>query len=450
MANTSKDNKKDSESELQIKFKEELSKPYYKVDYLDSFKLPSEKLDVSVIIPTYNRCPYKPNTLRAELNPLSWAIKSILLQKPRVNEIIIVDDFSSDYTEQVVNLFKKEAEDKQVKLIYFKNKKHVGYTRIINNGASLANSKYLMLVDDDSIVAPYSAFGAVYSFEWLESQGVKVGIMNLSPYSRTSFPNKIVASNMIGNLDFAEGSFTTNKNAFPEEYLEEKKQDKFIHSEYHILKPIQIKNSGGYFLCQKKFFIGIEGFPETIYERYMDTEFGCKTLENGYSIYHSPDPKFQCVHGSYGLKLGRGFEGDEWFKRIGGNISLKRAMDECDNPKENTGCRIDLNKVMYNSILSFFCMTYKRNVRGAVKWMKKVKTEFVNNGNVSIVNGDINNIPSSEERKEMFNRAMRVGLKFIESTEREKLKKIKEIKNKIEHENEAEGSILDLMSESLY
>jgi len=35
--------------ELQKVFEEEMQKPYYKIDYLDDFKLPYEKLDVSVI-----------------------------------------------------------------------------------------------------------------------------------------------------------------------------------------------------------------------------------------------------------------------------------------------------------------------------------------------------------------------------------------------------------------
>ena len=89
---------------------EEMKKPYYKVDYLDDFKLPYDKLDVSIVIPTYNRCPYKANSLKRELNPLAWALDSCLLQKPIVSEIIIIDDDSDDHTADVVESFDSQAD----------------------------------------------------------------------------------------------------------------------------------------------------------------------------------------------------------------------------------------------------------------------------------------------------------------------------------------------------
>ena len=56
-------NDKESEeidkSKIQKLFEEEITKPYYKIDYLNDFKLPYKKLDVSIIIPTTNRSPYK-------------------------------------------------------------------------------------------------------------------------------------------------------------------------------------------------------------------------------------------------------------------------------------------------------------------------------------------------------------------------------------------------------
>src|SRR3989344_3046502 len=104
-------NKDSEEADLQRAFEEEIKKPYYDVFYLDNFKLPYDRLDVTAIIPTYNRSPYKPNSLRADLNPLAWAIKSLLLQKPKIAEIMVVDDNSLDYTEEVYQSFKQEAKD---------------------------------------------------------------------------------------------------------------------------------------------------------------------------------------------------------------------------------------------------------------------------------------------------------------------------------------------------
>ena len=50
----------------------------------------------SIIIPTYNRCDL-----------LERALKSVINQKFRSFEIIIIDNYSKDKTKQVVNNLKK-------------------------------------------------------------------------------------------------------------------------------------------------------------------------------------------------------------------------------------------------------------------------------------------------------------------------------------------------------
>ena len=96
----------DSYFNLEKAFKEEIKKPYYNVFYLDDFKLPYEKLDVSAIVSTFNRCPFDPKGFNKKLNPLMWCLRSLLFQKPKLKEIIVVDDASQDYTKEVVDSFK--------------------------------------------------------------------------------------------------------------------------------------------------------------------------------------------------------------------------------------------------------------------------------------------------------------------------------------------------------
>ena len=428
----------DSQS-LQKAFEEEIKKPYYDVFYLNDFKLPYEKLDVSVIIPTYNRCPFKPGTLKEENNPLSWCIESAILQKPSVNEIIIIDDCSTDYTIKIFESFKDKANKIGIKLKYIKNEKNLGYSKSINIGVNNASSKYVIFFDDDSIVSPYAAFGGIYSFEWLKNRGSKVGIVNLPPYSRSTFPEHISKMSEIGQLDFSKGIFTGGKGNFPEEYLTESYREKFIPGDFQILMPFQIKNSGGYFITTKEIFLAVGGFPETPSQRYMDTEFGSRIFEHGYGVYLSPDPKFGCVHGSYGLKNDKEFYGNDWFRKSGGLISLKKAMKICNVPGENTGCRINVHKVAYSSITSLFWMIYKRNVKAASKWMKKVYDQFVLGGNGEILNMGYYDSPGESERKEIWKDAIGDSLEYIEKMERKKIKKIKLLKKEIEKEIEING-----------
>jgi len=427
-----KNSKNKEEKQLELGFEEEIKKPYYDVFYLDNFKLPYEKLDVSVIIPTYNRSPYKPDSMKGELNPLSWAIKSVLLQKPPVKEIIIVDDASDDYSKKVIDFFRKEIEEKGIELIYIKNKKHLGNSLTRHVGASASNSKFLFFSDDDCVLPTYCIFGAVYTFEKIEQKGINIAVVNLPTYFRTSLPNKVVSKKEVGRIDFIRGQYTTNKDSFPLEYLNGKEEKKFLDVELHILEPFSITNLNTFALCSKKSYEDVGGFKKQIIKRGLDREFGLQLIENGYSIYFQPDPKFHCVHGSYGLKTGKEFEGPDWFRKAGGSVSLKKAMKECDKPSKNTGMRIDPKTYLTQQITSFFVLVYPRNKKGALKWIKKVYHDFVLNGDTSIFAGMNISPPSESERKEMWEQSINTGLSFIKKKEMREIRKAEKIFRRLE------------------
>ncbi len=120
---------------------------------------------ISVLMPTYNQGHF-----------VSRAIKSLLLQSFQNWELIIINDGSNDYTEEVVNEF---ASDKRIK--YFKNNKNQGLGCSINKGLQSASSSliaylpsddiyfedhlqklYETIISDDSCVLAYS--GMIYSY----------------------------------------------------------------------------------------------------------------------------------------------------------------------------------------------------------------------------------------------------------------------------------------------
>lgn len=86
----------------------------------------------SVIIPTYNH---------AEL--LKAAVESVLNQTYRDFEVIVVNNYSSDHTEQVVH----QLEDSRVKLINFRNHGIIGAGR--NVGIKASGGKYVAFLDSD-------------------------------------------------------------------------------------------------------------------------------------------------------------------------------------------------------------------------------------------------------------------------------------------------------------
>ncbi|MEH7098111.1 glycosyltransferase family 2 protein [Neobacillus vireti] len=89
-------------------------------------------MSITVVIPTYNRA-----------STIKKSIDSVLEQTYPVDEIIIVDDFSTDQTEQVVRSFNSE------KIKYVVNSFKKGANGARNTGIMLASGQYIAFQDSD-------------------------------------------------------------------------------------------------------------------------------------------------------------------------------------------------------------------------------------------------------------------------------------------------------------
>ena len=100
--------------------------------YLNIPKFPEDT--ISVIIPTYNREKLILDT-----------IYSVLNQTYKKMEILIIDDYSTDNTEKIIENIK----DNRVKYIKLNKKYGANYAR--NFGINLAKGKYISFLDSDDI-----------------------------------------------------------------------------------------------------------------------------------------------------------------------------------------------------------------------------------------------------------------------------------------------------------
>lgn len=92
-------------------------------------------VNVSVIIPTYNRA-----------DKLARSVKSVLSQSYDVFEILIIDDGSKDNTRKIVEKLQDKHPDK---IFYYKLEQNSGPARARNFGVSKARGEYIAFHDDD-------------------------------------------------------------------------------------------------------------------------------------------------------------------------------------------------------------------------------------------------------------------------------------------------------------
>ncbi len=116
-----------------------------------------ENPNISVIIPTYNRA-----------NLLGKSIQSVLNQTYKDFEVIIVDDGSTDNTQEVVKSF----EDARIK--YISHKKNEGVAKALNSGIDNSKGNFISFLGSDDEFLPAKLEKELKVFELSDS---KVGVV---------------------------------------------------------------------------------------------------------------------------------------------------------------------------------------------------------------------------------------------------------------------------------
>jgi glycosyltransferase involved in cell wall biosynthesis len=97
------------------------------------------KPTISVVIPAYNRA-----------HVIGYALTSVLSQSVSVNEIVVVDDGSTDHIESVLADF----QDEKTPLLRVIRQSNKGPSAARNYGARSANSTFILFLDSDDRLLP--------------------------------------------------------------------------------------------------------------------------------------------------------------------------------------------------------------------------------------------------------------------------------------------------------
>lgn len=140
---------------------------------------------VSIIMPCYNSEKY-----------IEKAIQSVLDQTYRNFELIIIDDNSTDKTEEIIKNFVKN----DFRIIYYKkNEKDKGIAESMNIGIQMSRGKYITRMDSDDIIIPEKILRQVQFLDKNEEYGVcSVNIAMMDKlgniYNENVYPEQIVPS----------------------------------------------------------------------------------------------------------------------------------------------------------------------------------------------------------------------------------------------------------------
>ena len=123
---------------------------------------------ISVIMPIYNGGKY-----------LYYSLRSIQNQKAKNIEIILIDDFSSDNSINIIKRYMKE--DPRIRLIKNKKNRKILYSKSI--GALNSNGKYIIELDQDDMFIRNDCFDILIE----EAEKNNLDLVHIRDYSKSSF-----------------------------------------------------------------------------------------------------------------------------------------------------------------------------------------------------------------------------------------------------------------------
>ena len=211
------------------------------------------KLEISVVICTYNRALYLPGALESLYNQQ--------ISKEQY-EVIVVNNNSLDNTETVCNEFISTHQDAH--FIYL-NEPIQGASYARNTGASIAQSPLLCFMDDDAIAHPnYLSLIIDFFKNHPDAGGLGGRIIPKYIPSEPKWMSHFVSS-LVGNFDYSKEICVFSPNKYPlESNMIIKREDFNLVNGFNTALPgvkgtLRIGGEG------KEFFLKLKALGKTIY-----------------------------------------------------------------------------------------------------------------------------------------------------------------------------------------
>ncbi len=204
---------------------------------------------ISIVIPVYNNFEL---TLKC--------INSIKKHCRDDNyEIIIVDDCSTDET--------KEFFESQDEVRYIRNKENRGFSYTCNRGAEVARGKYLLFLNNDTLLIDDILTKFLKTFE----KHPEVGIIG----AKLLYPDNTIQH--AGVIVYPDKKLDHFLRYFPADYPAANK-----------IRELDIV-TGACFCVKKDLFFKLGKFNEKFFNGFEDVDFCIRVRENGFKVLYNPE-----------------------------------------------------------------------------------------------------------------------------------------------------------------
>jgi len=334
---------------------------------------------ITAVIPTYNRCPHSGDKIK--FNPLWWAAHS-LFQEKNVNEIVFVDDYSSDnFDETIARL--EEIKPSQLTIKCQKNSERNGSGISRNKGVNLASNSQIFFYDDDCIFASKGVLsGLQTAFTECRKNNPLTSAMTL-PVSGNSLGSRLYPSSLIGRVDRSTGILHGCYSKYPTEYARDGLKTHLFINGTEIASPLEIELMGGVFLCDKSAFQKAGGFPKTKVSNACaeEPELMLNIQRQKGKIFYLPslDRSFRVIHLRYGdSSFSRNIDYPN-FSLDG--LTLKDIIkSSAIENRSNHGNRVTKRDEVYSNILSNSRLLFKyADIFGVEAGFNHLRTRFFEN-----------------------------------------------------------------------
>lgn len=333
------------------------------------------KNEITVIVPTYNRCPY--SIQKFYDNPLIWCILSLIKgNASEIEKIVVIDDASTDKTEENIKKIKEKYKYINIEYIRNKNKKNPCMTR--NIGLKYTKSKYVFFMDDDCIINSGALEKARVLYEYIEERSY-IGALHFPVYLRKNIFDNKISEAKIGKLLPEDGKIFSNFRMYP---LEERKKIR-INELCEMEKPIEIDFFHEVFLMKTDLIKKVGGFCENVKLDYIFSEglfLSLKLRKLEVRNFQITDPQCKVIHFRYGSRYDMGIN-DKYkneYPILNVNISLEEMIQKSNLENLNTGGRSNIQNIIKESISGRYAVFLTLSKNGAKKWKKYCYEALIN------------------------------------------------------------------------